>query len=105
LRVFSTVNATEHEVRVGAPLTREGVPRKLQNAARPNHLVPFVPSAERSREDEGLLEIVLELPRPRGVPQLAQRLGLDLADPLARHVEVATDLLERAGPPVLEAEA
>ena len=36
--------------------------------------------------------------------QLAQRLRLDLADPLAGHVELLADLLERAGTPVLEAE-
>ena len=37
--------------------------------------------------------------------QPARRLRLDLADPLARHAELATDLRERAGAPVLEAEA
>ena len=29
--------------------------------------------------------------------QLAQRLGLDLTDPLARQVELLADLFERAG--------
>ena len=37
--------------------------------------------------------------------QLAQRLGLDLADAFARDVELLADLLERAGTAVLDAEA
>ena len=37
--------------------------------------------------------------------QLAERLGLDLADPLAGDVELLADLLEGPGPPVLEPEA
>src|SRR5437667_12735368 len=37
--------------------------------------------------------------------ELAERLGLDLADPLAGHIEVATHLFERATAPVLEAES
>src|SRR4029079_4733619 len=36
--------------------------------------------------------------------QLAQRLGLDLADPLASDVELLADLFEGPGTPVLEAE-
>src|SRR5262245_59033706 len=36
--------------------------------------------------------------------ELAQRLRLDLADPLPGHVELLADLLERPGAPVLEAE-
>src|SRR3954463_13123463 len=36
--------------------------------------------------------------------QLAQRLRLDLADPLASHVELLADLLEGPGTPVLETE-
>ena len=36
--------------------------------------------------------------------QLAQRLGLDLADAFARDVELLADLLERAGTAVLDAE-
>src|SRR5918996_3687429 len=52
-----------------------------------------------------LLEVVLELAAAARGTQLAQRLGLDLSDPLARHVEVATDLLERAAPAVLQAES
>src|SRR5262245_66617274 len=37
--------------------------------------------------------------------ELAQRLRLDLADPLAGHVELLADLLEGPGTPVLEAES
>src|SRR5439155_6093005 len=51
-----------------------------------------------------LLQVVLELPRPRRVAQLAQRLGLDLADPLARDVELLADLLQRPGATVLQPE-
>src|SRR6266511_4789758 len=51
-----------------------------------------------------LLQVVLELPAPARVAELAQRLRLDLADALARHVELAADLFEGAGAPVLETE-
>ena len=37
--------------------------------------------------------------------QLEQRLALDLPDPLAGDAELLTDLLQRAGPPVGQAEA
>ena len=36
--------------------------------------------------------------------QLGEGLGLDLADALAGHAEAAPDLLERAGPAVVEPE-
>src|SRR5688500_10836053 len=62
------------------------------------------PSGTRSKTDR-LLEVVLELAAAARMPQLAEGLGLDLADPLARDVEVAPDLLESAGSPVLEPEA
>src|SRR4051794_36623751 len=52
-----------------------------------------------------LLQVVLELPGPRRVAQLAQRLRLDLADPLAGDVELLADLLEGARAPVFESEA
>src|SRR6185436_9649169 len=51
-----------------------------------------------------LLEVVLELAAAGRVAQLAQRLGLDLADPLAGDVELLADLLEGPRPAVLEAE-
>src|ERR1700742_2365851 len=37
----------------------------------------------------------LEQTRARGVAELAERLGFDLPDALARHVEVLADLFER----------
>src|SRR5437899_711734 len=40
------------------------------------------------------LEERFEFLGPRRVPELPQRLGLDLTDPLARHVEGTTDFLE-----------
>src|SRR3954454_20049753 len=53
----------------------------------------------------GLLEVVAELLRPRGVAQLRERLGLDLADPLAGEAELLADLVERARLAVGETEA
>ena len=50
-----------------------------------------------------VLEIILELARTAGVTQLGQRLGLDLADALARHAKLASNLLERTGMTVLKA--
>src|SRR5262245_27190136 len=47
----------------------------------------------------------LQLPRPRGMAQLAQRLGLDLADALAGHGEVLAHLFQRVLAAVAEAEA
>ena len=52
-----------------------------------------------------LLQVVLELAAAGGVAKLAQRLGLDLADALAGDVELLAHLLQRAGAPVLQAEA
>ena len=49
-----------------------------------------------------LLQEVLQLARAGWVAQLAERLGLDLADPLAGDVELPADLLERPGAAVLE---
>jgi hypothetical protein len=40
------------------------------------------------------LDVRLELAVVRGEPQLAERLGLDLADALARQLEALADLLE-----------
>src|SRR5690349_24995645 len=51
-----------------------------------------------------LLEVVLELAAAARVAKLAQRLRLDLADPLPGDVELLAHLLERPGTPVLEAE-
>ena len=53
----------------------------------------------------GSVQEVLELLAAAGVTELAQRLGFDLADALARDVELLADLFERAGTAVLDAEA
>src|SRR4051812_25501021 len=50
------------------------------------------------------VEVVAQLLAVLGVPELGQRLGLDLADALTGHAELTTDLLERAGLAVVEAE-
>ncbi len=52
-----------------------------------------------------LIEEALESLRARGVPQLPQRLGLDLAYALARDVELLADFLERVVGGHLDAEA
>src|SRR5512132_4141638 len=55
--------------------------------------------------DGGLrLQVALELSAAGRVAQLAERLGLDLADPLAGDVELLAHFLEGPGAPVLEAE-
>src|SRR5579875_856484 len=51
------------------------------------------------------LEERLQLVRPARVTQLAQRLRLDLANALARHVELLADFLERMVRAHLDAEA
>src|SRR5919109_3196530 len=48
-----------------------------------------------ARRPRSSLEEAPEFLRPRRVAQLAQRLGLDLSDALARHREVLPDFLER----------
>ena len=53
----------------------------------------------------GSVQEVLQLLAAAGVAELAQRLGLDLADALARDVELLAHFLERAGAAVLDAEA
>src|SRR4051795_2663226 len=53
----------------------------------------------------GLLEVVAELLAAARVPELRQRLRLDLADPLAGEAELLADLVERARLAVCEAEA
>src|SRR5437660_2439494 len=49
------------------------------------------------------IEETLELAAADGVLQLTHRLGLDLADTLARHLEDAADFLERVGVAVAQA--
>src|SRR5438128_7368566 len=66
-----------------------------------------MPAGEHETSDElgAAFEERLELAAPRRVAQLAQRLGLDLADPLARHREVLADLLEGVLAAFADAEA
>src|SRR5687768_8022372 len=51
------------------------------------------------------LEVIAQLLGPAAVAQLAQRLALDLADALARDVELAPDFFQRAAAAVLQPEA
>src|SRR5205807_8392787 len=51
------------------------------------------------------IEVAPQLAAVGGVAQLAERLGLDLADALARDAELAPDLLQRAEAAVLQAVA
>ena len=50
-------------------------------------------------------QVIAQLAAASRVAQLPQRLGFDLADALAGHVEVAADLLQRMVLPIQEAEA
>src|SRR5205809_5639117 len=82
------------------------LPRGLPRARTPRGAGPS--SVFRARPDRPrvlLFQVVLQLAAPARVTQLAQRLRLDLADPLARDVELAAHLFERACPSVLETEA
>src|SRR5947208_16843327 len=47
------------------------------------------------RPASSIIEKASEYPRPARVLELAQRLGLDLADALARHRELLADLFQR----------
>src|SRR6187399_2867086 len=62
------------------------------------------PAAGDGRPRVPLLEVVLELAAAGRMAELAQRLGLDLADAFAGDVELLADLFEGPGTPVLEAE-
>src|SRR5262245_43465618 len=64
-----------------------------------------MPAGERERFLRPAFEEGFELPAARRMPQLAQRLRLDLADPLAGDGEVLADLLERVLGAVADAEA
>src|SRR5262249_19628258 len=86
----------------GKPLARfEGVRSSVLNALVPPWRGGVRVVAPKTRIPDPVecltdgLQEWLELLGPRGVTELPQRLRLDLADPLARHVEGATDLLER----------
>src|SRR5262245_36674336 len=53
----------------------------------------------------GSVDEALQDPTPARMAQLAQRLRLDLADALARHLEVLPDLFERVVAVLADAEA
>ena len=55
------------------------------------------------RRQAPLFEVVAETPAAAGVAQLAERLGFNLANALARHLESLADLFQRAIVPVVEA--
>src|SRR5262245_8937017 len=67
--------------------------------------VPRERGGSRRRQKSSGLQEAPELLGPRGMAELAQRLGLDLADALARHREVLADLLQRVLAAVGQAEA
>src|SRR5205085_7111262 len=73
-----------------------GVPKKNRRSLRTGG---GVSPAERAVEE------ALELAAADGVLQLAHRLGLDLADALARHLEDPAHLLQRVGVAVAQAVA
>src|SRR5437667_128340 len=52
-----------------------------------------------------LFDEIFQALASRRMAQLAQRLGLDLADPLAGHPELPADLLQRPGTAIIEPEA
>jgi len=54
-------------------------------------------SARGGERRFGLVQIVMELLRPRGVAELGERLRRDLPDSLPSEVELATDLIEGSG--------
>src|SRR5438552_1032109 len=82
--------------------------RRVRSISQRARRSPAGPEEEEEGAPHGapshLLQVVLELAAPRGVPQLAQRLRLDLTDALACDVELTAHLFERAGAPVLETE-
>jgi len=67
---------------------------------RPTADLPW-PVQTQSCAHNRLLQIVAELFGAGGVAELAQRLGLDLADALSGDVELAADLFEGAAAAVL----
>src|SRR5512146_558715 len=75
------------------------------NCAQPGSADPAArPGLSRGPRRPRLLQVVLELAAAGRMAQLAQRLGLDLPDPLAGDVELLADLLEGPGATILQAE-
>src|SRR3989449_2286162 len=77
-------------------------PRERRNPLPSHHARSHNPAIARSRQ---LFNKVLQPLRPGRVTQLAQRLGLDLADAFARHAELTADFLQRAGAAVIQPKA
>src|SRR5262245_33449887 len=63
------------------------------------------PEASRIAKSGAVVEECAQPMATAGVPQLAQRLGLDLSDALARDREILADLLQRVLASVVEPEA
>src|SRR5688572_2666943 len=61
----------------------------------PNEIAGTSPAMTSEFVVRSVIEETPQLPAPRRVLQLPQRLRLDLADALARHRELLADLLER----------
>src|SRR5438128_10193419 len=59
------------------------------------HVTASRPTARNELAASSIVEKASETPRAARMLELAQRLGLDLADALARHRELLADLLER----------
>ena len=74
-------------------------PSRNQNAGR------FRMRAPGGESRDLLRDVLPELAAARRVAELAQRVRLDLPDPLAGQAELVADLLERPRPAVVEAEA
>lgn len=70
---------------------------------RRNHCPTSRPASCRGRSH--LAQVVAQLASSPRMAQAAQRLALDLPDPLAGQAELLSDLLQRVGPAVVQAEA
>src|SRR5215210_7810271 len=89
-------------VTAASRLTRSLVPRT------PGSIQANGPSARTGHFDSARCSLfgceLAELAAPRRMPQLSKRVGLDLADPLARQAELVPNLLERPRSAVVEPE-
>src|SRR5450759_277206 len=79
-----------------------GLRLHLGHASSPSWVVSPYRAPGRVRH---LLEVVLQLAGAGRVPKLAQRLRLDLSDPLPGDTELPADLLERARVAVYQTES
>src|SRR5918912_2447349 len=95
--------------RVPSLSTRKQLPllplANVQTCTAQDHTRPGGFTGRTGRTNDLVIEVVAQLARAGGVAQLAQRLGLDLADPLAGDAELAADLLQRPLAAVLQPEA